>query len=133
MHTPTLGFLPQIIREICSGHKYSKNLIRGQGQGHSDSKMVYDTPLSNNTPTHQIWDSCLNNTRDMLRHDYSKNLGQRPGYSKTEEHPHPETQNSLFIPYFFFRKKSIYLIRTKFSPSSVHRFICSSIRPSRFL
>ena len=29
----------------------------GQGQGHSDPKMVHDTPLSQDASTHQIWNS----------------------------------------------------------------------------
>ena len=40
---PNLRCLAQIILEICSGHDYSKNFVRGQG--HSDPKMVFDTPL----------------------------------------------------------------------------------------
>ena len=31
--------------------------VRGQGQGHSDPKMVHDTPLYQDASTHQIWNS----------------------------------------------------------------------------
>ena len=37
--------------------QYSKNWVRGQG--HSESKMVHNTPPSQDAPTHQIWDSYL--------------------------------------------------------------------------
>ena len=91
--TSNLGFLTQIIREICFGHEYSKNVVRGQCQDHIDPKKVYDTPPSKDTPTHKLWDSCLNNTGDMLRTQLSYKLGQRSRsrYFKTEEHLHPET------------------------------------------
>ena len=45
------------IRDIilCYGHNYSKNNVRGQGH----PKMVYDTLLSQDASTHQIWNSYL--------------------------------------------------------------------------
>ena len=51
-HTPNLGFLPQIIREICSRHDYSKIYVRGQGQCHSDPKMKRETLPSQYASTH---------------------------------------------------------------------------------
>ena len=48
---------------------YYKNLVRGQG--HSDPKMVWDTPPSQDASTHQIWNSYLKEYRryapDMKR------------------------------------------------------------------
>ena len=35
----------------------------GQGQGHSDPKMVHDTPSSKDAFTHQIWNSYLKEYR----------------------------------------------------------------------
>ena len=35
----------------------------GQGQGHSDPKMVRDTPPSQDVSTHQIWNSYLKEYR----------------------------------------------------------------------
>ena len=61
IHTPNLKFLPQIILEICSGHDYSKDLVRGQGQ--SDPKMVRETPSSQDASTHKIWNSYLKEYR----------------------------------------------------------------------
>ena len=50
---------------------YYKNLVRGQGQGHSDPKMVRDTPPSQDASTQQIWNSYLKEYRryalDMKR------------------------------------------------------------------
>ena len=49
-HTPNLGFLPQIVQEICSGNDYSRNQVRGQG--HSDLKLECDTlPSQDDTQT----------------------------------------------------------------------------------
>ena len=42
---------------------YYKNEVRGQGQGHSDPKMVRDTPPSQDASTHQIWNSYLKEYR----------------------------------------------------------------------
>ena len=56
---PNLRFLDQILLEICSGHDYSNNKVRVQGQGHSDPKMVCDTPPYHDAFTHQIWNSYL--------------------------------------------------------------------------
>ena len=42
---------------------YYKNYVRGQGQGHSDPKMVSDTPPSQDASTHQIWNSYLKEYR----------------------------------------------------------------------
>ena len=42
---------------------YYKNLVRGQGQGHSDPKMVSDTRPSQDASTHQIWNSYLKEYR----------------------------------------------------------------------
>ena len=36
-------FLPQIIDEMCSGYDYSRTETRGQGQVHSDPKMILNT------------------------------------------------------------------------------------------
>ena len=38
---------------------YHKNYVRGQGQGHSDPKMIRDTLPSQDASTHQIWNSYL--------------------------------------------------------------------------
>ena len=67
IHTPNLGFLTQIILEKCSGHDYSENYVRGQSQGHSDLKMLRDTPQSQDAFTHQIWDSYLKEYRRYVR------------------------------------------------------------------
>ena len=40
-----------------------KKKIRGQGQGHIDSKMVRDAPPSQDASTHQIWKSYLKEYR----------------------------------------------------------------------
>ena len=40
-----------------------KNEVKGQGQGHSDLKMVCDTPPSQDASTHQIWNSYLKEYR----------------------------------------------------------------------
>ena len=46
------------------GHcDYYKNLVRGQGQGHSDPKIVRYSPPSQNASTHQIWNSYLKEYR----------------------------------------------------------------------
>ena len=46
------------------GHmNYYKNSVRGQGQCHSDMRMVRDTPPSQDAPTHQIWNSYLKEYR----------------------------------------------------------------------
>ena len=50
-----------MILEICSGHDYSKNLIRGQG--HTDPKIVCDTPPFQDAFTHKIWNSYLEEYR----------------------------------------------------------------------
>ena len=56
IHTPNLGFLPQIIQAICSRHDISRTQARGQG----DQKTVCDTPQPQGVSfTHQIWDSYL--------------------------------------------------------------------------
>ena len=34
-------------------------MVRGQGQGHSDPKMVRNTPPSQDASTHQFWNSYL--------------------------------------------------------------------------
>ena len=57
IHTPNLGFPPQMIKAICSGHEYSTDKVRGQGQ--SDPKMVCETLQSKVTFTLKIWDSYL--------------------------------------------------------------------------
>ena len=41
----------------------SKNWVRGQGQGHSDPKMVRDTLPSQDVSTSQIWNSYLKECR----------------------------------------------------------------------
>ena len=56
-----MRLLAQIILEICSGHDYSKNKVRGQG--HSDPNMVYDTPPFQDAYTQQIWNSYLKEYR----------------------------------------------------------------------
>ena len=40
-------------------------IILKLGQGHSDPKMVHDTPLSKDESTHQIWNSSL---KEYKRH-----------------------------------------------------------------
>ena len=50
-------------QEICSGHDYSKIKVRGQGQGHSDSKMVRDNQPCQDAFTHQIWNPKLKEYR----------------------------------------------------------------------
>ena len=46
-------------KEICFGHEYSKNKVRGLG--HSDPKIVWDTySPSQDAHTYQISDSYLN-------------------------------------------------------------------------
>ena len=54
-------------------HKYSNNLVRGQG--HRDPKTVRDTPPSQDTSLHKIWDSCLKECRryapDMKRDEWT--------------------------------------------------------------
>ena len=47
--------------EICSGHDYSKNKVRGQN--HSDLKMVCDTQPFQDAFTHQIWNFFLKEYR----------------------------------------------------------------------
>ena len=62
MHPHTkFWFLSQIIQEICSGHDYSKNKVRGQG--YSDPKMVRDIPPSQDAFIQQIWNSYLKEYR----------------------------------------------------------------------
>ena len=39
----------------------------GQRQGHSDPKMVHDTPLSQDASTHQIWNSSLKEHKRYAR------------------------------------------------------------------
>ena len=46
--------------------KVDFNRVRGQGQGHSDPKMVWDTPPSQDASTHQIWDSYLSEARHLI-------------------------------------------------------------------
>ena len=41
IHTSNLGFLPQEIYEICTGHNPSRTEARGQGQ--SDPEVVCDS------------------------------------------------------------------------------------------
>ena len=65
IHTPNLGFLPLLVYHICSGHDFSKNEVGGQG--HSDPKIVQDTPPSQDAFTHQIWDSYLKRTGQCKR------------------------------------------------------------------
>ena len=55
IHTPNLGFLPQMIKEICSIYYYSKNQVKGQV--YSDPNMVRNTPPSQDSYTYQIWNS----------------------------------------------------------------------------
>ena len=44
--------------KLTDGHcDYYKNLVRCQGQGHSDLKMVRNTLPSQDASTHQIWNS----------------------------------------------------------------------------
>ena len=51
-------------RSGTDGHcDYYKNKVRGQGQGHSDPKMVRDTPPSQDASTHKIWYSYLKEYR----------------------------------------------------------------------
>ena len=66
MHTPNFGFLSQIIREVCSGHNYSKNKIRGQG--HSYQKMVCDTLPSHDAFAYQILNFYLKEYRRYAQH-----------------------------------------------------------------
>ena len=63
VHPPTKFGIPisNNTRNICSRHKYSKNLVKGKG--HSDSKMVRDTHPARDAFTHQIWDSYLKEYR----------------------------------------------------------------------
>ena len=61
LNTPNLVFLHQIIKEICSRHDYSRHLVRGQG--HSDPKMVCDTPPFQDAFTHEISNSYLKENR----------------------------------------------------------------------
>ena len=55
------GFLPQIMFNKCSGHDYSKKKIgqRSDQQGHSDSKIMWVTPQSQDACIKQILDSYL--------------------------------------------------------------------------
>ena len=63
-HTQNLGFLSQIIQEICSGHDYLKTMPEVcQGQGQSDRKIVCDTPPSQDALTYQIWNFYLKEYR----------------------------------------------------------------------
>ena len=57
IHTSNFGFLPKILKELCFGHKYSTNLVRGQGE--SDPKMGCENPQSIVASSHQIWDSYI--------------------------------------------------------------------------
>ena len=57
INTPNLGFLHQIIKEICARHYYSRNKVIGQDL--SDLKMVCDTSASKDVSIQQIWDSHL--------------------------------------------------------------------------
>ena len=52
-----------IIQEICSGHNYSKNNVRGQGR--SDPKMVRDTPSSQTNSYTKLGIPISMNIRDM--------------------------------------------------------------------
>ena len=54
IYTQNLRFLPQTILKICS---------EVRGQGHSDPKMVFDTPSSQDAFTHQTWNSYLKEYR----------------------------------------------------------------------
>ena len=73
LHHPTMHphtesnfvVLPQIIKEICSGHVYSKNLVRGQGQGLSDSKMVCETPPFKMHPLTEFVNPTSNNILEI--------------------------------------------------------------------
>ena len=60
MHHHTKFEIPSsnIIRDMIRT-RYSNNLVRVQGQGHSDPNMVCDTPPSQDAFTHQIWKSYL--------------------------------------------------------------------------
>ena len=50
--------------ETCSGHNYSRNEVRGQGQqSHSDPKMVRNTSPSQDASTEQNLDSFLKQCR----------------------------------------------------------------------
>ena len=62
-HTPNLGFLSQIIQEICSGRDYSQNKVRGQGQSDQTISIISDTPPSQDAFTHQILNSYLKEYR----------------------------------------------------------------------
>ena len=66
MHPHTKFEIPtsNIIR-FCCGHDYSGNKVRGQG--HSDPKMVHDTPLSQDASTRQIWKSSLKEYKRYAR------------------------------------------------------------------
>ena len=60
IYKQNLEFLSQRIKEICPKlNAVSRNLVRGQVQGHSDPIMVWDTLSSQDASTHQIWDSYL--------------------------------------------------------------------------
>ena len=51
--------------EICVGHDYSRNEVRGQV--HSVLEMMCNTPPSQDASTHHIYDSYLNIIEDMLQ------------------------------------------------------------------
>ena len=52
IQTANLGFLPQIIYEICSWHDYCRNQVKV-------TKLIHYTLSSQDATTHQIWDSYL--------------------------------------------------------------------------
>ena len=53
------SYLKEYRRYTPDSMQFSRNLVRGQVQGHSDPIMVRDTSSSQDASTHQIWDSYL--------------------------------------------------------------------------
>ena len=65
MHAHTKFGIPTAnnIRDMLLTRIFLKNYVRGQGQGHSDPKMVRDALPSQDAFTLQIWDSYLKDCR----------------------------------------------------------------------